>query len=289
MRSGVYQAFWIFLLGLAASLSSSAQPILPGLDARLEKGDVALAWTCQYNSVASIVVGRSADSTGIFPSIGVLSKPKKGVLGFTDSHPLPGQSYYRLQVIFASGLKWSSDCISVSLPPAKPTLPSAIVPSIVASQVAVRKPEVINEWKVPSKSMLESAYVPVAPLTFGAAKPKQSTSLKLRVDSGVKKQPIKYLDPTPDSAVIEDVFIQSKYFRTDPTTKNIAISLPLDVKTAHYALRIYDAGNKLVLQIPHLDEPDIIMDRRNFRKNGVYLFVLKKDGLELERANLSIE
>ena len=287
------EAFWgcIVLIGLAGFSQAGAQPTLPGLDVHGVKDGVCVSWTCQYGNLAMIAVGRSTDSTGIFPAIGTLSKPKKGVLKYTDTDPLPGRSYYRLQIVFASGLKWNSDCVAAVQPNAKPRVPTAQVQPIVPDLVSVHQPGAGNAVGVPSKAILESMFVPPAPIPTNPKphQPKLPTFEGVKVDTGVPKPTVKFIDPIRDSVGIADVFIESKFFTIDPITKGVNISLPLDVKTAHYALRIYDAGNKLVLQIPHLDEPYIIMDRRNFRKNGVYLFVLKKDGLELERANLSIE
>ena len=304
---------WALLGGilLAGFAPAGAQPVLPAVAAKVAKGGVVLSWTCQYGNVASITVGRSVDSTGVFPVIGTLGKVKKGPMTFSDNSPIPGRSFYRLQILFASGLKWSSDFVGVSLPAARARVPREVVPELPASTPNVRPIATAGGASVPLAGTQEPLPMPkappvsIAPVAAAKAEPTlrinpDSVHQKLpaasprvsdvhKADSAIRKHAVKFSDTAPDTAGIAYVFIKSAYFSADPVSRNVAIALPPDVKTVHYALRIYDAAGKLVLQVPHLDEVHMVMDRRNFRKKGVYLFVLKKDGAEVERANVKVE
>lgn len=100
----------LFLLLLVTwSVTSLAQPTLPDLIGDEENGVVMLSWTCQYDGVKSIAVLRSADSNFNYYTIGFVKKLFKGVQAYADGHPMPGKNYYKLSIVFNSGLTWGSN------------------------------------------------------------------------------------------------------------------------------------------------------------------------------------
>lgn len=102
----------IFLL---ATLISAAQPTLPDLTGSNENGLALLSWTCQYDGVKSISVLRSADSNFNYSTIGYVKKLYKGVQGYIDGHPYAGKNFYKLSIVFNSGLTWTSNHYGVDI------------------------------------------------------------------------------------------------------------------------------------------------------------------------------
>ena len=96
----------ILLLVLTA-FSSVAQPTLPDITGSSEKGIVLLSWTCQYDGVKSIAVLRSTDSNYNYSTIGYVKTLYQGIQAFADGHPYPGKNFYKLSVVFNSGLSWT--------------------------------------------------------------------------------------------------------------------------------------------------------------------------------------
>jgi len=94
---------------------SLAQPVLPDISATMEKGVVLLSWTCQYDGVKSIAVMRSIDSNFNYSTIGYVKKIYKGDQAFIDGHPAPGKNFYKLAIVFNSGLTWNSNHATLSI------------------------------------------------------------------------------------------------------------------------------------------------------------------------------
>ena len=90
-----------------------AQPSLPYIAGSAGKGIVILSWVCQYNGIKSITVFRSSDSVNYYSVIGHVKKKDKGVQAFADGHPVAGKNFYKLAIVFNSGLSWSSNHCSV--------------------------------------------------------------------------------------------------------------------------------------------------------------------------------
>ena len=90
-----------------------AQPALPDVAGSTDKGIVILSWICQYNGIRSITVLHSTDSVKNYTEIGHVKKKDKGIQAFVDGHPAAGRNFYKLAIIFNSGLSWTSNHCSV--------------------------------------------------------------------------------------------------------------------------------------------------------------------------------
>lgn len=97
------------LIIIAFSFTTIAQPALPDIISEEENGIVLLSWTCQYDGVKSIAVLRSADSNFNYSTVGFVKKLLKGTQAYADGHPMPGWNYYKLSIVFSSGLTWGSN------------------------------------------------------------------------------------------------------------------------------------------------------------------------------------
>ncbi|GAA4460578.1 hypothetical protein GCM10023093_03500 [Nemorincola caseinilytica] len=91
---------------------------------------VQLSWQCQYDGVKTIIVRRSSDSLRNYTDIGNVRNTTKGIQTFTDERPLHGRAYYKLTIVFVSGLKWGSNHCGITTDDvAMPTLaPVAAAP-----------------------------------------------------------------------------------------------------------------------------------------------------------------
>lgn len=100
----------LFLVFIFLCLSKiSAQSVLPDITSITQNGLNILSWTSQYDGIKSIAVQRSADSAYNYATIGYVKNLKKGQQAFIDGHPLPGNNFYRLYIVFASDLTWYSN------------------------------------------------------------------------------------------------------------------------------------------------------------------------------------
>jgi hypothetical protein len=108
--------FRLFLLLVFIDLTCFAQaPQLPAMNIITEKAMNVLTWTNQYDGVKSIAVQRSVDSIRNFITIGFIDAPKKGIMTYTDEHPMPGRNHYRLSVGFAGDVEWNTNVYKVIL------------------------------------------------------------------------------------------------------------------------------------------------------------------------------
>ncbi len=99
----------MLFIGVLLSVKSWAQPTLPDITASNENGIILLSWYCQFDGVKSIAVLHSADSLFNYSTVGFVKKTYKGFQAFADGHPYPGKNYYKLNIVFNSGLTWISN------------------------------------------------------------------------------------------------------------------------------------------------------------------------------------
>ncbi len=95
------------------TFTTMAQPTLPDIAGNEEDGIVLVSWMCQYDGVKSIAVLRSSDSNYNYSTVGFVKKLNKGIQAYADGHPMPGKNYYKLSIVFNSGLTWGSNHVGV--------------------------------------------------------------------------------------------------------------------------------------------------------------------------------
>jgi len=86
---------------------------LPNVAITQNKNTVELKWFCQYEGVHAISIERSLDSGENYNRIGEPNTIKKGEQLFTDTHPVCGSNWYRVQLEFNSGLLWNSQVAKI--------------------------------------------------------------------------------------------------------------------------------------------------------------------------------
>lgn len=100
------------LLFIGSSISAWSQPSLPEVGALSQNGINILSWTNPYaDGVKEVFVQRSRDSVMSFSTVGSVSDISKPMQSFVDAHPLPGNNFYKVKIVFASGGDWQSNTV----------------------------------------------------------------------------------------------------------------------------------------------------------------------------------
>jgi hypothetical protein len=115
-----------------------------------------------------------------------------------------------------------------------------------------------------------------------------TSTVKSTKDSSKQRKGVILTIEVPD---IENVnaysYIKSEYIYTNPFTGHVNIEIA-DAKTAKYSLEFYDNKNAKILEVPKISEPNIVLDKRNFQRVGMYKFELYKDKVKLETGYITI-
>lgn len=254
-------SFSLVVLPITA-LTVSAQSTLPDIYCNVENGAVLVSWNSQYAGLKAVNVLRSADSVYDFTMIGTVKKPVKGEQSYVDASPLAGRNFYKLSIVFSSGVTW----------------PSNLCKCMVEGRAAGTVPP--GTQIKDTENARESNGVPAGKkeLLSGAA----LDSLNARLPP--KKIVVAFDDLTDQP----NTFIKSKYMSTDAATGHIKMDLPDDVTTNHYSIKFYDGRQQLITEVPHINSAHIIFDKRNFPGKGLYKFVIRKDIVELESGYISV-
>lgn len=240
---------------------------------------------------------RSVDSMVNYAMVGNVKNLKKGVQSFEDVNPYNGKNFYKLVVSFKSGLNWTTNYCKVFIANhitspeahARPQPAKDTANWLKIDPAPVPVPKQVTKPVSPAS---QSNTIAIRPHKPDTAKANCNMSLTFVTDSGgaamtlpPKKRPSISTD-NPEERVAD--LQKSKYVFADNVTGHIKIELPDDFITTHYAISFYDVSNKLAADIPRLMAEKVLFDRRNFRKHGTYRFVLKKDGLEMERGYVTV-
>jgi hypothetical protein len=314
----------LIIIFYLSTFSAIAQPTLPDIAGSAGKGIVILSWVCQYNGIRSITVLHSMDSVKGYTEAGHIKKKDKGVQAFADGHPAIGKNFYKLAIVFNSGLTWSSNhcCVVVDktseipLPEndslqkfivtqdlGKAAIADTIARSVTRNDRSAIKPDKIKQ-AVPDTSGLfvdEPKTKNKIDTAKKQAEPPHKILVSFEFDSSdlvsgahpgsgqvapqKKKITVNFEDPGENSIT----FIKSRFIFTDPATGHVNMQLPDDIKTHHYSVKFYDEHNHVVIDVPKISTANIIIDKRNFQQNGVYKFILRRDVTEFERGYIEIK
>lgn len=283
MRSSIQVVFLCLLL---VAGRAAAQPQLPNIAGASEKGIVLLSWLCQYEHVKTIAVRRSREAGYNYKIIGYVKKLDKGQQAFADGHPEPGKNYYKLNVVFISGLEWSSNFCEVNVDTAVLESRTISVPSNDTLQKyldlggATVRPMV--GFKQDSARLSAGHVVSVSFDTRGVV-PADVTD---EVEAEIRRSRIKLVLPKDDVSDLS--FIRSKYVSVLNASGHVEVKLPGDHGAHTFSLKFYDQRGKVRVDIPSLTEPIVIIDKRNFQRKGSYRFVLKCDGVEYETGYVNV-
>lgn len=242
------------MFGLLGLSNAFAQPLLPDLVAVTQKGMNIISWTSPYERLKTIAVQRSPDSTFNWHTIGYVQNLKKGAQAYIDGHPMPGNNWYRLQIVFGSDLNWYSNRIHLTVDSAQLLLQAVL----------------------PTNDSLQKLAVNVH----------FNDTLAVKSTNGITK-PVLSMSIPEASGVDAFAYIKSQYVFTNPFTGHVNVDIK-NVKEFKYGLKFFDDKNNDVLDIPHLPEDAVVIDRRNFPHKGMFKFELFRNKEKMETGYITI-
>jgi hypothetical protein len=94
----------------------------------------------------------------------------------------------------------------------------------------------------------------------------------------------------PDPSEINAyTYIRSQYVFTNPFTGHVNVELPDSTdKKSTFSLVFFDGKNKQVLEVPKISEHNVIIDKRNFQRKGIYKFEMRRNRDLLETGYITI-
>lgn len=234
----------------------AAQPMLPDIIGVTQKGLNIISWTSQYERLKTIAVQRSADSFFNYTTIGYVKDLKKGPQAFIDGHPLPGKNWYRLQIVFGSDLNWYSNRMQLFVDSAQLLMQRVMPPNDSLQKLASRV-----RFNDTTGTTVTGASAPAKPLLTVAI---------------------------PDATAVDAyAYIKSQYVFTNPFTGHVNVEIK-DARQFKYSVYFYDQKDIRVLDIPRISEANIIIDKRNFQRKGLFRFELIRDKEKLETGYITI-
>ena len=247
--------FLILFFFLSALTRLAAQPLLPDMVGVTQKGLNILSWTAPYEHLKSIAVQRSSDSFFNYITIGYVKNLKAGPQAFIDGHPLPGKNWYRLQIVFGSDLNWYSNRLKLFVDSAQLLIQRVMPPNDSLQKLASRV------------HFNDTAGLAVNP----AAPPRPILSVTI-----------------PDASAVDAyAYIKSQYVFTNPFTGHVNVEIK-DAGDYKYSLEFFDQKDVRVLNIQRIPEANIIIDKRNFQRKGIFRFELSRDREKLEAGYITI-
>jgi hypothetical protein len=254
--------FLLFPL-LFISFFSFAQPNLPDVLGGSEKGINILTWANQYEGLKSISVQRSSDSIFNYVTVGYVKNLKKGQQSFIDGHPVPGNNWYRLYIVFNSDLTWFSNRI----------------------KLVVDSSAIANKGVIPPNDSLQKLVATIrmkVDTTNG-----KSTLTGGGTDSVSKALSSIKLSLPPSNDLNAYNYVRSQYVFTNPFTGHVNIEVP-DLTKHRYSVVFMNQQKKKLFEIARVTESPIIIDKRNFQQKGLFQFELKKDDVKIETGFITI-
>lgn len=251
-RAILWAVGMLYLL-MCSSLHSCAQSALPAINAVTDSGMVTLNWVCQYEGIKSIAVKRSVDSNANFATIGYVKNVSKGAQYYTDYSPIVGTGYYKLGIVFNSGLSWSSNVCKVLSSKSHKWLQTA-----------------------PDPTQPHNITVATSEATTTATHTEQLPKLTIRLSY-------------PDMDMNDASFILPRFVFIHKVFGHVVIKLPVvNFKQHVYSVRFFTVGGVAVIDIPHVKIEESIIDKRNFGKSGTYKYIIRRDGVLFESGYIKL-
>lgn len=265
----------VFVITCASAI---AQPNLPDIIGVSDKGINVLSWNCQYDGIKSIAVQRSSDSTYNFITVGYVKNLKKGLQAFIDGHPVAGNNWYKLYIVFGSDLTWYSNRIKLHVDSATLKTAGVLPPNDSLQKLAAKV-------KIDTVSNVSQS---TGPGRVGDPA-KRGGNIVVAIDSTQALPNMPKLTITiPEPAEVNEYsYVKSQYVFTNPFTGHVNLELP-DYKSNLFAVKFYNDKGRQILDIPLITEPILIIDKRNFQRKGLYKFELSKDKKKWETGYITI-
>ncbi len=272
--------------------------MLPDISVSGDTSAIAISWTSQYSGLKSISILRSVDDVN-YATIDKIKNPAKGPQTYTDHHPAAGKNYYKLLIAFSSGLNWKSNPGSINTGKSSAADTAKKRPGAAAQKLAadtlkpadpVLKGFVLHNDTGFTYYTHTAIPVPVRKTDTTAPRVNTVTANTVAATNTVTAAPVKKIVWSAYAAgeLAAPLSIKSTHVFIDTETGYIAVNLPEDLEKHHYSLKFFGEDNHLATEIPKLPAPKLLIDKRNFQRSGIYHFVLRRDGLEVEDGYISL-
>ena len=270
---------WLSLTLLLLTMVAAAQPELPNINGSNQNTMALLSWTCQYDGIKYITVQRSADSVKGYTTIGNVERVQKGVQHFADGHPMPGDNWYRLQIVFMnSNAPWTSNRVKIHVDSA----------TVMLQQWVIPPNDELQHMVTMSAGKTDTLDKMVSDITHYYDSLRVAAQNKSKLDSLLRRKPKIKLNLTDNGGEFDPyVYLKSPYVYTDPVSGHVQVALP-DVTLHIYELRFYNKKGKTVLEVPQLHTSPVLIDKRNFQEKGIYRFNVYKNNTLFDSGFISI-
>ena len=245
------------------------QPLLPELSVTHAAGVVQLAWACPYTNVKAVQIYRADDTNAHYEKIGTTTTAK-GVQQYQDRKATEGTNCYRVELTFSTGLKWRSNTRCISVPKTQRE----------SDMKLERDPK-----PLPRPVQVARSVSPTKPVSMAQGGMPQPVG-----------QAIRYRAPAADTNDRPYLEVRSGVVTEDVATGMLRIEVVGDLLQHHFSLRFYAEDGKsantrerrAAVEIPRINASPMLLDKRNFERQGWYEFVLRKDAVVLETGYLYV-
>jgi len=280
-----------------------AQDTLPRFSAMARgPGKILISWHNKFRVVTQISIQRSADSLRNFTTLLTVPDPRlpeNGAMDYTAIHP---NFYYRLFIVLDNG-KYiftpsrrphsQSEGAAVVTQKEKEEEPEESVARAAAGnrllvippaseRSKIRTPTAIHN--LPELTLSNTVYVRKGDSLIGRLSGERVQSFR---DSLLRKTKDTLVFIDGDTLMIKpfvakEVYRASQYIYTGKYG-NIQVSLP-EAPKRHYAVKFFDEDDKLLFELSDIRDPNLTLDKTNFRHSGWFHFELY-DGDQLKEKN----
>ena len=237
--------YFILISGIIFSSGNLfAQGTLPDFTVKNNKGKISVSWQNKYEKqVKGISIQSSFDSLKNYSSIKTMPNPADAVNGFFDLGVSYPKMFYRLFVVFDSGVYFFT---------------------------ASKRPEIDPKFDLQKNlASLREGTMPVNSKIPKSTKPESQSitqTEEVKPEIITKKEPVSYL---------------SRYIYTGKDN-NVVINLP-DFNTNKYVVKFYDEANERLFELNKITEGYLIIEKVNFLHAGWFYFEIYKNEALIEK------
>jgi hypothetical protein len=247
---------------------TSAQAVLPNVDASYSAGRITLSWQNNYgNTVSNIAIQRSFDSLKNFTTIGTILNAQNVENGYSDSKAPYRGMYYRLFITFNDGSYIFSPTKRATVTPFTKIEPEENTTSTVF----------LYKFYSQNTDGVVTAIAP--PQTIGSVTPPISLGINKPSTSGIIVKPKPDIN-VPEADPINRPYPSQLVFTTKQQT--LAVELP-DYASNKYLIKFYTEAGQLLFELKKFKSATIYIDKVNFGRSGWYKFELFLNDKIIER------
>ncbi|MEO6252516.1 MAG: hypothetical protein ABIO79_04390 [Ferruginibacter sp.] len=232
-----------------------AQDTLPAFTVKNSKGKISVSWQNNYSKeVKGITIQSSFDSLKKYSSLKTVPNPADAVNGFFDTDVPYDKMFYRLFIVFDSGIYIFT---------------------------AAKRPDVDPNFDLQKNlAKLREANRPGARVSKIKEKNPTAGNSKISRPENQEGQPVAENEVKPEIKK-EPVSYVSRYIYTGKDN-NIVINLP-DFNTNKYVVKFYDEETRSLFELNKITEGYLIVEKVNFLHAGWFFFEIYKNEVLLEK------